>query len=103
VNTVQDEIFGLNIPEHVPGVPVEVLIPRNAWGNSDGYDNEAKKLATSFHENFKKFDEQANDDIKAAAKIYRPKFKINKNSKVCTAPLKLDQKSNFKGDFYGKI
>src|SRR5699024_12842499 len=21
VNTVQDEIFGLNIPEHVPGVP----------------------------------------------------------------------------------
>src|SRR5690625_353175 len=72
VNTVQDEIFGLNIPEHVPGVPDEVLIPRNAWGNSDGYDNEAKKLATSFHENFKKFDEQANDDIKAAAPIYRP-------------------------------
>src|SRR5699024_9860939 len=33
VNTVQDEIFGLNIPEHVPGVPDEVLIPRNAWGN----------------------------------------------------------------------
>src|SRR5699024_8865580 len=72
VNTVQDEIFGLNIPEHAPGVPDEVLIPRNAWVNLDGDDKEAKKLAKSFDENVKKFDDQANNDIKAAAPSYRP-------------------------------
>ena len=52
-------------------MPDEVLIPRNAWGNPDGYDAEAQKLAQSFHENFKKFEDQASDDIKAAAPTYR--------------------------------
>src|SRR5699024_12181841 len=70
VNTVQDELFGLNIPEHVPGVLDEVLIPRNARGNSDDYDNEAKKLDTSYHENLKKFDEHAKDANNAADHIY---------------------------------
>ncbi len=70
IETIKDETFGLNIPAHVPGVPDEVLVPRNAWGNADGYDAEAQKLAMSFHENFKKFEKQASDEIKAAGPTY---------------------------------
>src|SRR5699024_930169 len=54
IETVKDEIFGLNIPAHVPGVPDEVLVPRNTWANKDAYDEKAKELAAAFHENFKK-------------------------------------------------
>ena len=33
VETVTDPIFGVAIPKEVPGVPGEVLIPRNTWAN----------------------------------------------------------------------
>src|SRR5699024_11570723 len=54
VETTNDAIFGLDIPMHVPGVPDEVLIPKNTWLDKDAYDIEAKALAMKFHENFKK-------------------------------------------------
>src|SRR5699024_6741560 len=38
VETTKDEFFGLEIPLHVPGVPDEVLIPRNTWSDKDAYD-----------------------------------------------------------------
>ncbi|MFC4558596.1 phosphoenolpyruvate carboxykinase (ATP) [Virgibacillus kekensis] len=71
VETVTDDIFGLEIPMHVPGVPAEVLVPRNAWDDQSAYEEEAKSLAIKFHENFKNFD-KASDDIKNAGPIYRP-------------------------------
>nr|WP_198549577.1 phosphoenolpyruvate carboxykinase (ATP) [Macrococcus caseolyticus] len=55
----QDEIFGLNIPKHVPGVPAEILYPRHAWVSQDAYDEKAKDLALRFQENFKKFGEKS--------------------------------------------
>ncbi|QQZ10549.1 phosphoenolpyruvate carboxykinase (ATP) [Heyndrickxia vini] len=55
VETKQDEIFGLHIPLHVPGVPDEVLIPNKTWGNQQTYNEKAQELATKFKENFKKF------------------------------------------------
>ena len=55
IETVKDDIFGLEIPAHVPGVPDEVLIPRNTWEDKAAYDKKAEELATAFHENFKKF------------------------------------------------
>src|SRR5690606_35248672 len=65
VETVKDEIFGLEIPLHIPGVPDEVLIPKNTWEDKEAYDKTAKELALKFHENFKKFHD-APDSIKAA-------------------------------------
>ena len=70
VETVQDEIFGLHIPAHVPGVPDEVLIPKNTWTDKDAYAEQAKKLAQEFHKNFEKFT-NASEDIKAAGPIYK--------------------------------
>jgi phosphoenolpyruvate carboxykinase (ATP) len=51
-----DEVFGLPIPESVPGVPSEVLHPRNTWKDKGAYDTQAKKLAGLFRENDKGFD-----------------------------------------------
>lgn len=55
VETVQDPIFGLHIPLHVPGVPDEVLQPKSTWADPEAYEQKAKELAVKFRENFKKF------------------------------------------------
>jgi phosphoenolpyruvate carboxykinase (ATP) len=63
----QDDVFGLAIPKAVPGVPTEVLNPRNAWKNKDAYDRTALKLAGMFVKNFEKFADQASKEILGAA------------------------------------
>lgn len=51
-----DPVFGLRIPAEVPGVPREVLHPRETWSDGAAYDEQARKLAGMFRENFEKFD-----------------------------------------------
>ncbi|RBW71392.1 phosphoenolpyruvate carboxykinase (ATP) [Bacillus taeanensis] len=63
--TVTDSIFGLQIPIHCPGVPDEVLQPKQTWNDGKAYDQKAKELAEKFHQNFKKFD-RITDKIKQA-------------------------------------
>ncbi|PWW26216.1 phosphoenolpyruvate carboxykinase (ATP) [Cytobacillus oceanisediminis] len=55
VETIKDEIFGLEIPQHVTGVPDEVLQPSKTWADKAAYETKAKELAAKFRENFKKF------------------------------------------------
>ncbi len=55
VNTRKDEVFGLAVPTEIPGVPPDVLNPRDTWADPKAYDEQAKKLATMFRENFAKF------------------------------------------------
>ncbi|MCA1056816.1 phosphoenolpyruvate carboxykinase (ATP) [Rossellomorea aquimaris] len=57
VETEKDEIFGLNIPVHVPGVPDEVLQPVKTWANEEAYKVKATELARQFNDNFKKFND----------------------------------------------
>ncbi|WP_249871140.1 phosphoenolpyruvate carboxykinase (ATP) [Oceanobacillus saliphilus] len=70
VETVTDEIFGLEIPMHVPGVPDEVLVPKNTWEDKEGYMQAAQSLALKFHKNFEKFT-LASDEIKQAGPLYK--------------------------------
>ena len=67
--TVQDEVFGLHVPQHVEGVPTEVLNPRDAWTDKDAYDAQAKHLAGLFNENFKKFANVSDDIISKGAPL----------------------------------
>jgi phosphoenolpyruvate carboxykinase (ATP) len=62
-----EPFFGLRIPKHVPGVPDEVLDPRRAWTDKAAYDAQAKKLATLFFENFRRFEAHAAEAVKAVA------------------------------------
>ncbi len=62
-------IFGLAQPNICPNVPTEVLSPIKTWNNDKGYYETAQKLADSFRENFKKFEEYANDEILAGGPI----------------------------------
>ncbi|KAA1246396.1 phosphoenolpyruvate carboxykinase (ATP) [Aquimarina sp. RZ0] len=55
-------IFGLNMPKYVPGVPTEMLDPMNTWLQKGSYISKAIQLAHSFHINFDKFVNQANDE-----------------------------------------
>jgi phosphoenolpyruvate carboxykinase (ATP) len=55
VPTATDERFGLAVPTQVPGVPAEVMRPRETWSDPAAYDAQAKKLAEMFRKNFEKF------------------------------------------------
>jgi len=67
VETVKDAVFGLAIPVAVPHVPAEVLQPRNTWAEKDAYDAQASKLAGMFRENFARYADGVDDEIKGAA------------------------------------
>lgn len=59
-----DPVFGLQIPASVPGVPGEVLMPRNTWSDKAAYDAQATMLARRFRENDATYDLPA--DVRAA-------------------------------------
>jgi phosphoenolpyruvate carboxykinase (ATP) len=56
--------FGFSIPKSVPGVPSELLNPRNSWKDKAAYDKTAAELSARFAKNFERFD--APDAIKNA-------------------------------------
>jgi phosphoenolpyruvate carboxykinase (ATP) len=62
-----DPIFGLEVPQTCPNVPDEVLNPKNTWEDKEAYDDQAKKLAAMFNENFKQFEDQVSEEIKNTA------------------------------------
>ncbi len=55
VATHTHQIFGVEIPDEVPGVPQEVLNPELSWSDEGGYHEEATLLAKQFAKNFKKY------------------------------------------------
>jgi phosphoenolpyruvate carboxykinase (ATP) len=70
LNNVEYEthpVFGIEVPQTCPNVPDEVLNPRNTWDDKNLYDQKAVELADKFRENFKKFEEFANEEIMAGA------------------------------------
>lgn len=54
VEFVTEPIFGLQIPTSCPGVPSEVLNPRDTWADKDAYDAKARELLSMFQDNFRK-------------------------------------------------
>ena len=62
-------VFGVSQPRTCPNVPTGVLSPRATWNNDDGYYKTAQKLADSFRNNFKKFEELASEEILAGGPL----------------------------------
>jgi phosphoenolpyruvate carboxykinase (ATP) len=54
VDCREDPFFRVRVPERVPGVPVEVLFPREAWRDKAAYDARAARLASEFAAHFEK-------------------------------------------------
>jgi phosphoenolpyruvate carboxykinase (ATP) len=67
VEYVPHPVFGVLVPQSVPGVPSEVLNPRDTWADKEAYDKKASELAERFNKNFEKYASQASDEIKNAA------------------------------------
>ena len=66
VEYVTDPFFKLQVPKTCPGVPEEVLNPRNTWEDKAAYDAQAKKLANMFNENFEQYSNETDKAIKSA-------------------------------------
>jgi len=60
-------VFGLDMPTSVPGVPDNILNPRDTWSDQSAYDRTAEKLARQFVENFEQYREYANEEIMSGA------------------------------------
>ncbi len=63
----RDPFFGLSFPEHVLGIPDDVLDPRQTWADKAAYDETAKALVARFEENFSNFEGGVGDDVRAVA------------------------------------
>jgi len=55
VEFYQEHIFGFHIPKECPGVPTNILNPRNTWDSGEEYDKEALKLKEKIKLNFQKY------------------------------------------------
>jgi phosphoenolpyruvate carboxykinase (ATP) len=50
-----DPIFRLDIPKNVADLPTSILNPRNAWSDKAAYDEQARKLAMLFNQNYEPY------------------------------------------------
>ena len=66
IDTITDPVFGVEVPTSVPGVPKEVLIPRETWADKAAFDKNAAKLAGLFNANFEKYREGSSAEIASA-------------------------------------
>ena len=60
-------IFGMAVPQECPGVPSDILNPRNTWADKTAYDEKANFLAALFTKNFEKYKDGVTDEVLAAA------------------------------------
>lgn len=66
VETFTDPIFGFQVPKTCPGVPDNVLDPALAWPSREAYIKRYLSLASRFIDNFKRFEEGAPAEVRAA-------------------------------------
>ncbi len=66
VPTSTDPVFGLEVPQSCPGVPADLLRPRECWPDKAAYDAQAAELAAMFVENFARFASEVDPQVVAA-------------------------------------
>jgi phosphoenolpyruvate carboxykinase (ATP) len=63
VATQREPYFGLEVVTSCPGVPDEILIPKNTWADAAEYEATASKLAQLFLENFKTYADGVSESV----------------------------------------
>jgi len=63
----RDPVFGFDVITECPGVPDEILLPRNTWADKSAYDAAAKKLAGLFRDNFATYESGVSAEVKEVA------------------------------------
>jgi phosphoenolpyruvate carboxykinase (ATP) len=61
-----DPVFGFQVPKTCPDVPESVLDPSLAWSSREAYMKRYRALASRFIDNFKKFEDTATPEVRAA-------------------------------------
>lgn len=69
VDMVKDEEFGFQIPTTCPGVPSEILFPKNTWSDKAKYEEVKSKLIRLFQHNFEAFAANVNPEIADAGPV----------------------------------
>jgi phosphoenolpyruvate carboxykinase (ATP) len=62
-----DPYFGFSVPVSVPGVEPHLLYPFKTWRDKADFDQTARKLVTMFRDNFVRFENHVEPDVRAAA------------------------------------
>jgi phosphoenolpyruvate carboxykinase (ATP) len=66
VSFEEEPYFGLRIPTTCPGVPEQILRPRDTWTDSGAYEEKARELAARFQKQFAPFAENVDEDVRKA-------------------------------------
>ena len=61
-----DPVFGISVTQSCPGVPAEILAPRQTWKDPAAYDQRARQLAGMFESNFKENASDAPSEVRQA-------------------------------------
>lgn len=61
-----DKNFNVFVPKEIPGVPNEILNPRNTWNDKEAYDKKVNELILQFQKNFRKFEDVSPEILQAA-------------------------------------
>ena len=67
VDYIPHPVFGIAMPVRCPGVPLELLNPKNTWADKKNYDIKAIELAQLFIANFEKYKIEVSKETMAAA------------------------------------
>lgn len=65
----KDTNFGFEVPLSVNNVDSNILYPMNTWASQEAYNLQAKKLVSMFIDNFSKFENYVDDNIKSAGPV----------------------------------
>ena len=60
-------IFDLKFPKTCPGVPSEIMNPRDTWDDKNAYDVKIDGLVAAFNKNFEMYESNVSEEILAAA------------------------------------
>jgi phosphoenolpyruvate carboxykinase (ATP) len=61
-----DPVFKLLVPDECPGVPRELLNPRQTWPSTVAYDAKARELAALFRKNFEQYTAECSPEVRGA-------------------------------------